>query len=121
MMVIIIVGLFISLNSYASESSPANSYIKQKDDPRAVIGDDPYELSKSAPLHSSINPLYIKEPLPESQLRKVKSESFAWDDPENETAFLKTKRKVGLLTKIKRSLSKPDQKLEGIKNSPFCN
>lgn len=128
-MMLMIVGLlFISLNSNASEWSPAYSYNKQKDDPRAVIIEDdpcdPYGLSKSAPLKSSKNPLYVKEPLAEPAkiaVRKAKSESFAWDsqEPRNEIVF--NTKKIGLLTKIKRGLSKSDKKLEKLKSASFLN
>ena len=131
MMVMIIVGLLISLNSYASEWSPATCYIKQKDDPRAIIlEEDPYGLSTSAPLKSSKNPLYIKEPLPEhNALRKVNSEpnkhvSFAWDTDEqtrDSLVFLETRKKAGLLKKIRHRLSRSDQKLQKLKNASFCN
>lgn len=114
MMMLMIVGLFISLNSYASEWSLDYCYKKHVDDPRAVvIGDeDPYNLSQSAPSGSKKNPLYnikdIKEPEP--ALRKVKSETkavnFSWDTEyelkEDSPAF--KKKKIGLMKKVLRSL-----------------
>lgn len=113
MIMLMIVGLLISLNSYASEWSPATCYKKHVDDPRAIIiGDDPYNLSQSAPVKSAKNPLYIKEPEP-THLRKVKSQPntyFSWDADyelkEDSPAFVKKKKKITLATKLIRTFSK---------------